>query len=157
MKHALLVIALLISPCHWVVGADTGGMALISAAMSGEVTRVNDLLAQGVDPNTVNAAGRAALHFAAFNGNLLTAQALLAAGADPGLADGRGITPLMEASAFGHLEIVRLLILRGVDVNAADQAGNTALGLAKKGQYGKVSELLGEVGATESAPKNGKQ
>jgi ankyrin repeat protein len=153
---AIVLIVLLFSPPGLVAETTQKSQALVSAAMSGDVARINDLLAQGVDANSVNPSGRTPLHIAAFNGNLKSTKALLAAGADPNLADNRGITPIMEASAFGHLKIVRLLLQRGVDVNAADQAGNTALGLSNRGKHEAVSAVLTEMGAVESKPKDAK-
>ncbi|MGD9169801.1 MAG: ankyrin repeat domain-containing protein, partial [Candidatus Thiodiazotropha sp.] len=89
----LSALLLLISSLCWSVDTSQQSQALVSAAMSGDVGRINDLLAQGGDVNGANPAGRTPLHIAAFNGNLKSARALLAAGADPNLADSRGITP----------------------------------------------------------------
>jgi len=71
---------------------------LLAAAGQGQVEQVKSLLAQGVDANARNGAGRPALVLAAFNGNERTVRALLAAGADVNGADNAGNTALMEAA-----------------------------------------------------------
>ncbi|RLW55109.1 MAG: hypothetical protein B6D70_14545 [gamma proteobacterium symbiont of Stewartia floridana] len=157
MRVGLLLLLCFVVPLGGAVELAPESQALLAAATSGEVDRVNDLLSQGVDVNTKNPTGRSVLHIAAFNGNLQTVRALLAAGADANLADGAGLTPLMEAASFGHLEVVRLLIQRGADVNAADQAGNTPLTLSNRGRHTEVSALLTEMGATEGGGKEEKK
>lgn len=149
VKVFLLFFAILTVLAVWPVIAIEQGQLLISAAMSGRVDQVEDLLAQGVDVNVKNPAGRSALHLAAFNGNILTIRALLAAGADVNQTDQRGVTCLMDASAFGHIDVVELLIQAGADVNAKDQQSNTALSLSAKGGNDEIVEILRAAGAEE--------
>ncbi len=89
---------LLLSPAF----AADQAQELVAAAMSGRVETLRDLLAQGADANSKNAAGRPALLLAAFNGNLHSVRALVSAGADVDLVDAKGATALMQAASFNH-------------------------------------------------------
>jgi hypothetical protein len=144
----LLITAAILTPA-WGAAEDRQGQALVSAAMAGRVEQVKELLAQGVDVNSKNPAGRSALHLAAFNGNDLTVLALVSAGADVNLADAKGATALMDAAAFGHHVVVDILIQAGVDVNARDQAGKTALDYANQGGFNAIIKKLTDTAAVK--------
>lgn len=122
---------------------------LLAAVGAGRLDQVHDLVAQGVDVNTKNTAGRPAIVLAAFNGNDRTLRVLLAAGADVNAADAAGTTALMAAAAFGHLRVVDALVATGADVNLTDGAGRSALANALRGGHNKVAERLRNAGATE--------
>ena len=77
------------------LAAHAGGPErLLAAAGAGRLEQVRELLAQGVDANQKNAAGRPAIVLSAFNGNDRTLRALLAAGADANAADAARIPRL---------------------------------------------------------------
>jgi len=141
---ALVIMALPVT----VLGADPARQ-LVASVTAGRQQTVQDLLAQGMDANAKNTAGRPVLILAAYNGNLHTLRALLGAGADANAVDKQGNTALMEAASFGHAEVVTSLLLAGADVNLKNKAGISALKRANLGKQGAVSKLLKEVGATE--------
>jgi ankyrin repeat protein len=145
----MLITAVILAPV-WVAAENDQGQALAAAAMEGKVEQLKELLAQGVDANSRNPAGRSALHLAAFNGNEMTVLTLLSAGADVNLVDGKGGTALMDAAAFGHLDVVEVLIQAGVDVNVKDKAGNTAMDYANKGGFTPIIKRLSDAGAVET-------
>jgi hypothetical protein len=126
---------------------------LFTAAASGQLARVESLLAQGADVNAKNAAGRTALMAAAAGGNLRTLNKLITYGADVNLADGRGVTALMEAVIAGHEEAVHALIAAGADVQATDRAGVTVIDMAKRSGQTKMLSLLQQPGGAGQPPR----
>lgn len=109
---------------------------LVDAALYGNLKKVQELIASGVDVNAVSSSDRTALSLAIQGGHIQVIQAMLDAGANPNLPDqtdegDRGNSPLMEAAstffATNRSDMVRLLIGRGADVNQQDAQGNTAL------------------------------
>jgi ankyrin repeat protein len=109
---------------------------LIDAAMYGNLKKVQELIASGVDVNAIATCNRTALSLAIQGGKILVIHALLDAGADPNLPDETddGLAanaPLAEAAstffATNRSEMVRLLIQRGSNVNQQDAEGQTAL------------------------------
>ncbi|KAI8507909.1 hypothetical protein Bbelb_141490, partial [Branchiostoma belcheri] len=131
---------------------------LLKAAKKGDTVRVQQLLAEGVDPN----AGRgyrqgSSLHKAAYHGHHGTVSALLRAGADVNAWDnkqGKRI-PLHRAAERGHHETVSVLLTAGADVNAQNQWEYTALHLAAMQGHPKCAELLLKHGA-DTALRNEK-
>ena len=88
----------------------TPAQALLVAAMAGESTVVDYLLAAGVDPNTPLNHGITALHEAAFRGRLAVVERLVEAGARTNVVERQhGATPAGWAAHAGHDEVVQLL------------------------------------------------
>lgn len=104
---------------------------LIDAAARGDRTRVEALLAAGVNPNRPSALrfGERALVHAVDRGDVEMVRVLLEAGAHPDLA-GQGYTPLGLAAMRGHARIARLLLRAGAQVDLKGADGNTPLFLA---------------------------
>jgi len=127
--------------------ADTG-LAVIEAALKGDLNALRTLLGRGRDPDEVNAKGRTALHVAAFFGNLRTARLLLAAGADVNIVDSRKITPLILAATNGQLEMVKLLLAQGADATLQDKTGRTAQAAAARGGFKAVEEVIKNLAPT---------
>jgi ankyrin repeat protein len=109
---------------------------LVEAAMFGKLEQVQEIIASGVDVNSISACGRTALSLAIQGGYIPVIKALLDAGADPNLPDETNdglpnTSPLMEATstffAPNRFTMVRLLMQRGADVNQQDAKGKTAL------------------------------
>ncbi len=109
------------------------------AALYGKLTKVQQLLAEGADPNAITACGKSPM-MAAIYGHKDVIAALLDAGADPNLGSDKefeeGTTALMYlASSFfasNRAEVIKLLVARGADVNARNGKGQTALIIAGK-------------------------
>ena len=74
----------------------------VIAVANDRVGQVKDMLARGVDPNTVDAQGDPALVVAARGGNLDTVKVLLAAKADVNARNRFGDTAIMVAALSGR-------------------------------------------------------
>ena len=137
----LLLINILFLPTLNVYSA-TPANQLIDAIISGEHNELRSLIAQGIDINSKNQAGRTALMVGTFYGNKVMVKSLLASGADVNLKDNNNRTALIDAAAFGFDEIVRLLITMGADLNAKTKSGKTALTGAIAGDYQVIVKML---------------
>jgi ankyrin repeat protein len=98
---------------------------LRSSAYTGDLGIVRELIAQGVNFNTLGPSGWTALMYAAAKGNLDIFQVLIAAGADVNLKHKFGCTALSEAAYWGHLDLVNLLLSAGAEVNSIDDEEET--------------------------------
>ncbi len=124
---------------------------LITAAREGDVQRLDQLLASGVDADATNEDGDTALVVAAGGGHVDVVRRLLKAGADPNRQGENGMTVLFLATGRrGSAEIVRLLLEAGADPNIAGMAG--AAPLHRAAIYGNLefARLLVEAGADPS-------
>lgn len=122
-----LSLSLLLATSHSGAAADDPGEALRRAASAGDLAKVKELLAAGVDVNAANAYGGTALAFAADRGHATVVDFLLEHGADVNAKDRfYGATPLDWAVGHGHAEIVRALLAKGAQGEAealAEAAG----------------------------------
>src|SRR5690349_37031 len=102
---------------------------LNDASSKGDLERIRNLLALGLDINARDAEGRSPLHCASRDGNLESVLFLIEAGAR--VDEGRpsdGVSPLLMASQNGHLDIVKILLEAGADKSkAATDNGTTPL------------------------------
>src|SRR5213075_1866836 len=87
-------------------------------AGTGDVVRLGQILAQGVDVNATDRTGVTALMRAAYHDELPMVRALIEHGADLDAKDGGGLTALMMAKHSGHAEIVDALLSSGAKENA---------------------------------------
>jgi ankyrin repeat protein len=109
-----------------------------TAAMYGNLAKVQQLLAEGAEANTITECGKSPLILAAMYGHKSTMAALLDAGADPNLGSDQefeeGQTALMNISssffAGNRAEVIQFLADRGANLNAQDDKGRTALMMA---------------------------
>lgn len=136
---------------------------LHDAAHSGDVQRLKDLLASGVDPDVRSGSGWTAFHEAAIAGQTECLGLLLDAGANieaPVMEEGaRGTSGLALAIMNGRVDTVDLLIRRGADLNREARSRLNSLGVARdlqnrpwhnKGpETEAIIRLLQEAGATE--------
>jgi ankyrin repeat protein len=105
------------------------------AALFGKLATVQQLLAEGADPNAITACGKSPLMMAAMYGHKGVIAALLDAGADPNLSGEEefeeGTTALMYiASSFfasNRADVIKFLVDRGANPNVQDDKGKTAL------------------------------
>ncbi len=130
--------------------ADPDGVesaSLFDAIAAGDLSMLEDLLAAGADPETVddNAGRSTALAWACGHGDEGAVRMLLRSGAKPdAVADAR---PLVEAARHGFVDLMLLLIKAGARLDAADRSGVTALRLAAANGFADIARKLVEAGA----------
>lgn len=125
----------------------------VLAVANDRVDEVRELLARGMDPNTVDLNADPLLLVAARAGYQGSLSALLAARADVNRRNRFGDTAIMVAALNGHLEIVRTLRERG---GALDSPGWTPLIYAATGGHDAIVRyLLGEGANLNAASPNG--
>jgi Ankyrin repeats (many copies) len=90
-------------------GTVDSASALRAAAESGDMPRLQALLAEQIDLEARDSAGRTALLLAVLRGQSNAVDALLAAGADPNSAAADGATPLEAAQSAHRLSIAAAL------------------------------------------------
>ncbi|CAM9677400.1 unnamed protein product, partial [Hapterophycus canaliculatus] len=122
---------------------------LQSVARRGEVRLVKELLASGVDPNSVDAAGSTALHAAANAGHDDVVKALLGV---EGIAvdkhDGGKVTALYRAAVADRGGAVKALLKAGASVaKAKSPKGQSVLHKVATRPAGAVLEALLKAGA----------
>ena len=113
MRHigafAVVISLLLLIGC-------VGSPDIHGAAEVGDVANVEELLADGVDPNTQDKYEQTPLHLAALNGHTQLSRLLLEQGAEVNAKNIDGATPLHVAAMNGHIEVARFLLEhKGVD------------------------------------------
>ncbi len=133
------------------VKAD-GKMALLFAAMRGDVEAVRALLNSGADVNVKHEDGWSGLMLAAVNGYSPVVEALLDKGANvDAKEDFMGQTALIWAVKGGYTSVVNVLLKAGANVNARDKFGGTALTRAASSGQTEIVKTLLEAGADINA------
>ena len=121
---------------------EWGWTRLMSAAIEGDLQKVNTLLEQGANPDIVGGDGRSPLMAASWNKHNAVVEALINAQADVNLKNRDGWTALSFAAWNGDSVIVKSLL--GVSANkfikTAD--GFTPLQLASQKGHLELAELL---------------
>lgn len=117
------------------------GNRLVKACKTGDLDKVQSLIANGVNINRHHNGGRTALMYACRNGHIPIAVTLIDAGADIRARDEKGGTALHHAAlchrsrlmrrddkeVYDNREIIRLLLEEGIDINTPNDEGRTAL------------------------------
>ncbi|CAD7699544.1 unnamed protein product [Ostreobium quekettii] len=116
--------------------------AWFTAAESGNITAINSMLDNGVDPNAARDDGSTALILAARFGHKAIVVALLEASAQVNGYDNSGDTALLAASSAGHVDVVSLLLQAGADPSHSNDLGLTALSAAAQAGHAAVLALL---------------
>lgn len=106
---------------------SVGGVLLTGALNRGDIDRVRQLIAAGVDINALDADGVPPLHRAIRRKHTEIVTLLLTTGANINRASVSGCTPLHEASIAGNDVLVRQLLSSGANVNAANMMKGTPL------------------------------
>jgi hypothetical protein len=101
--------------------------ALRNAAMVGDTSAIEVLLANGTDPRVKPEQGESALVAAAMGNRVEAVRLLARSGANVDERDGEGMTPLIFAAILHRTGLVRALLELGADPNVIDKHGFTAL------------------------------
>jgi len=122
---------------------------LMSAAVSGNLDVVKQLVAAGAWVNYMNSLAVNALWIAANNGNLDVVKYLVKHGSYINNRNKEDVTPLMAAAMNGHLEVARFLIAAkaNLDLVHNDGNGDTALMFALANGHTAIARYLVEAGA----------
>ncbi len=120
---------------------------VLDAASAADATRVDALLAQGVDANVPQADGATALHWAAHFDATSMATALIRSGAAVDPANDFGVTPLWLACLNSSADMVEILLTAGADANHALPSGETVLMTAARTGSAEAVSLLVAHGA----------
>lgn len=150
-----LVLAALFAAVHSAGRGQRVDAELCDAASSGNLSRVRDLLADGVSVDSTDEDGTTALMAAAFAGEREIVKLLLADEADPNLQDEAGLTALMNAvigdgemnlegahSVF--YDIIERLLEAGADAMLEDENEFTAGDYAASYELEEIAQLLAD-------------
>lgn len=110
--------------------ADGRFTPLMRAAKLGRLDIVDELLAQGVDLDVLNADGCNALWLACYNGSHAVIERLIAAGINIDQQNGNGASCLMYVSSNSKPDLVKLLLEKGANPNLKNFDDFSALDLA---------------------------
>ncbi|HJN13958.1 MAG TPA: ankyrin repeat domain-containing protein [Armatimonadota bacterium] len=118
--------------------------SFVKAAGGGDIATVQQMLADGADPNAKDQYTKTALHDAANFGKTDVVKLLLDHGADVNAKDGSDDTPLHCAmlSTGSGADVVKLLLDNGADINATNEHGRTPLHKAVTSIGGQFETLL---------------
>ena len=126
--------------------SSTATDALWPVVESGDIDRLEELVAEGADVNRANHDGVTALMRAARKGHPGMVDALIKHGADLDARRLDGFTALLLAVFFGHREVVKLLVKRGADLNAVTRGGTSAEMWAKARCFPDIAHYLENAG-----------
>jgi len=136
MKHALLLVVLLLCTPHFALTASPAGsdedQGLLRLAAQGTTEAIGRLVAR--HPAAVQASdanGNTALHFAARTNTPEAIAVLLKSAADPNAANAAGDTPLHVAMREGRAQAAEALMRGGADPRLKDAQGSTPAALWK--------------------------
>lgn len=134
-------------------GNARGGNAFVTFARQGNITSVESLLANGIDPDVKDKSGVTALMIAASEGNADIVRALLESGADPNVKSTIGdMTAIMFGAIGANPDVVRLLLESGADPDARTDGHPAPIcGAARQGHI-EIVKLLLEAGASPNPP-----
>jgi len=137
-------------------GQPSIDLALTKAVQNGDRKSVEELLAQGANPNTKDTDGFPVLVDAAFEGHTEIVRALLTKGANVNVVDNEGQTALMLAARRGHTSVVEALLEHRAKVNVKSKEGatplwNALLGCEKISAKSRIVELMLASGADVNA------
>ena len=125
---------------------------LHTAITDGDIARMKEVLAQGVDPDHEDDYGRSFLWFAVNRGNLAAVQTLVEAGAAVTVANKYNGTVLQVAARKGSVEIASYLLEKNPKLlEQRDREGNTALHTAAESGYPDLVAFLIEKGLDANA------
>lgn len=105
-------------------------MDIFSAARTGDIEKIRDLLESGVSINDKNENGHSPLMLSSYNGHYDSTRFLIERGADVNSVDGSANSILMGVVFKGHAPIFDLLVVAGADLDYQNMKKQTAMDLA---------------------------
>jgi uncharacterized protein len=121
---------------------------LIQAIWMRNVPRAREIVASGVNLDTLDRYGCAPLAESISRGLSDFAEELVSAGADPNYAEGDGTTPLMQAGWNCDTRMAKLLLQHGAALEAVNRDGETALTMSAQAcRKAETTEFLIASGA----------
>lgn len=133
-------------------------IALFQAAALDDVATIRQLVADGLDPNTVSEFGSTPLHNACIAGCVNATQALLCVGADPNQrytyrspVDGRIEKDIVALMKTPNASVAQTMVEHNADPNLGDHNQNTPLMYAAKRGHREVVRVLLSHGADRAA------
>jgi hypothetical protein len=123
---------------------------LHQAARDGRIETLRIRLAQGMNPDARDRAGRTPLLDAVKAGQVEAVRLLLAAGASVNTTSSAGRTALIEAAEFGRNDAARILIDSGADLNASQRGWGSPLEAAERTGNNELAAMLRKAGARSS-------
>ena len=121
---------------------EWGWTKLMSAAIEGNLQRVNELLQQGANPDIAGEDGRSPLMAASWNKHYEIVDSLINARADVNLSNRDGWTALSFAAWNGDVVIVKNLLRVAANKFKKTADGFTPLQLAEQKGHQEIVELL---------------
>ena len=129
--------------------------SLLAAIVDEQPGAINEMIANGADPNEPLPNDTRSLHVAiSFRASPRVVQALLDQGADPDMVSPDGVPALVAAIQAapndGNLETVKLLLDAGADVELRDPDGHTAVDIARQLGSSETAEALAAAVSAEA-------
>ena len=118
---------------------------LVKYAEDDNLSKIKELLSNGVNPDSKDKYGNTALMLAPSYGYLDIVKELLKHNADVNNKNIYGITALIEASCNDYLNVVKELLKHGADTSITNKYNKTAFDYAK----GKVKDYFISQGITK--------
>ncbi|EAY00672.1 hypothetical protein TVAG_208640 [Trichomonas vaginalis G3] len=113
------------------------------AVKKGFVAKIDQLIKDGIDVNSKDAAGKTPLMYASENNNPIIVEKLLGHGADVNILDNAGETAIFYAASQGLTGIIKILFDHGAKANLTSKRGHTPYMLANFINKG-AAELINE-------------
>ena len=130
---------------------------ICTAAQTGDLTSLQEMLNNCINPNEQDPRGWSPLMYATAEKNTDCVKLLLEHGADPNVINFLGRSAIMYAASYGFNEIIELLLEKGASPNISNE-GTTAPPLFNAAGHGhlKTVQLLIEHGANVMSTSNHK-
>ena len=128
--------------------SDAPQLDLWQVAETGDLEKLQAILAEGGDSNATNEAGATPLMVAAYHGQLEMVRALAGKGAALNARDRDGFTAAMLAESRGHKDIVRTLVARGAIIPMPRSADSSRVNSSERARFDSVDESVGTPTAT---------
>ncbi|KAG1714864.1 Death-associated protein kinase 1 [Nymphon striatum] len=125
--------------------------ALFGSIESANISGVQQVLSNKIDPDMTNKHGESAVHIAAGVGHLDILKFLQSKGADINLLDNNGDSTICWAARQGHSHIIKYLVSEDVSVHTRNKADETALHIAARYGHSDAIQTLCAVGCDVNA------